>query len=82
MKKIIKSIMMIFVMFGCMFAMTACNDCEHTYGNWTTIKSATCTEDGKKEHKCTECGHTETKKIDALGHNYVGGVCTDCGKKQ
>ena len=82
MKKIIKSIMSFFVLFSCMSTMSACGDCYHTYGNWTIVKYATCTEDGKKEHECTKCGHTEFEKIYALGHNYVGGICTDCGAKQ
>ena len=28
------------------------------------------------------CGEDFVEVIDALGHNYVGGVCTDCGKSE
>lgn len=40
---------------------------NHVYGNWTTTKEPTATEEGEKSHSCTICGHTETQKIDALG---------------
>lgn len=36
----------------------------HTPGAWTTVKEATCTEKGKEEQKCTECGKTlDSKEI-------------------
>ena len=82
MKKIVKLFFILIMFVLCTTTLSACGKCEHTYGNWTVVKAATCTEDGKKEHKCTECGHKETEKINALGHDYVGGICTDCGKKQ
>ncbi len=40
---------------------------NHVYGDWTTTKEPTATEDGEKTRSCTICGHTETQKIDALG---------------
>ncbi len=40
---------------------------NHAYGDWTTTKEPTATEDGEKTRSCTICGHTETQKIDALG---------------
>ena len=29
---------------------------KHTTGDWTVVKEATCTEEGKKVRKCTSCG--------------------------
>ena len=43
----------------------------HTYGEWTTVKEATCTAAGQKQHTCTECGHVETEVIPATGHHWV-----------
>ncbi|MCL2070828.1 MAG: peptidoglycan DD-metalloendopeptidase family protein [Oscillospiraceae bacterium] len=41
----------------------------HSYGSWSTTKSATCTADGQQQRKCS-CGATETKSIAKLGHNW------------
>ena len=56
----------------------------HTYGEWTTVKEATCTAAGQKQHTCTECGHVETEVIPATGHHWVDKgdgthTCPDCG---
>ena len=56
----------------------------HTYGEWTTVKEATCTAAGQKQHTCTECGHVETEVIPATGHHWVDNgngthTCPDCG---
>jgi len=56
----------------------------HTYGEWTTVKEATCTAAGQKQHTCTECGHVETQEIPATGHHWVDKedgthTCTNCG---
>ena len=56
--------------------------CEHT--NKVAIgeeKDATCTEAGiTAGEKCADCDETITAQetIDALGHNYVNGVCVRC----
>ena len=56
----------------------------HTYGEWTTVKEATCTAAGEEKHTCTECGHVETEVIPATGHHWVDKgdgthTCPDCG---
>ena len=78
MKKAISLLMALVLTIGCL-ALTACSNCDHSYGNWATAKTATCTEDGQKERTCTECGHIETQVIKAPGHDYVDGICTECG---
>ena len=59
---------------------------EHSFGEWTVTKEATCTEEGSKERVC-ECGEKETEVIAALGHteaeavreNEVAPTCTENG---
>lgn len=50
----------------------------HSYGEWTTLKDATCTQNGTKQRTCSTCKKTEEAVIPALGHNYADGVCTNC----
>ena len=47
----------------------------------TTVQP-TCTTPGKRIYTCTTEGHTDDtyeETIDALGHEFVNGVCTRCG---
>ena len=41
----------------------------HEYSEWQITKNPTCIEDGIEERICS-CGETETRTVDALGHNY------------
>ena len=59
----------------------------HTFGTWTTIKNATCTQVGTKSRKCTVCGKTETQTIAKTGHKSVTdkaipATCTTDGKTE
>lgn len=46
----------------------------------TVHKSATCTEAGYETTYCRLCDYTtESVEIPKAPHNYVGGVCTECG---
>ncbi|MBO7630938.1 MAG: hypothetical protein J6S78_01245, partial [Lachnospiraceae bacterium] len=47
---------------------------NHSWGGWTTIKSATCTEYGSKKHSCNTCGKTESANISPTGHSVNGQV--------
>lgn len=51
----------------------------HQYGDWLTDAEPTCTEPGSKHRTCSYCGVTETVEMPATGHNYVSGVCQNCG---
>ena len=53
----------------------------HSFGEWVVTKEATCTEDGEQTRTCA-CGYSETQVIPATGHNYVNGVCANCGAVQ
>ena len=59
----------------------------HKFGNWTTTKSATCTESGTQIRKCETCGATESKSLSAKGHTEVVDkaiptTCTTDGKTE
>lgn len=59
------------VMLISLFMLAACGDPEHehAWGEWTTVKEATCLEDGSKERVCG-CGEKQTETIKALGHKW------------
>lgn len=70
-----------------------CNDCGESYNdNYIdavehkyivgTIKDASCAEKGEKTFTCDNCGDVYTENIPVLGHNYVDGVCSNCGAEQ
>ena len=51
----------------------------HVHSYTDNVKDPTCTEGGYTVHTCT-CGEQYTDSYtNALGHNYVNGVCTRCG---
>lgn len=56
------------------------SSCIHDFT--TDVTYATCTEPGKVVRTCTKCGRVETEKTSPTGHNYVAGICTDCGDRQ
>ncbi len=55
----------------------------HTWSQWTTDQEADCTEDGTQTRTCSVCGETETREVEALGHDYesvvVEPTCTTAG---
>jgi len=55
---------------------------DHSFGEWEIEIEPTCTEVGEETRKC-ECGKTETRPVDMLGHNYkiivTKPTCTDRG---
>lgn len=50
---------------------------EHSYSESIT-KQPTCTDTGVKTFTCV-CGDSHTETLPATSHNYVDGVCTECG---
>ena len=56
----------------------------HSYGNWTQTKAPTCTAKGTETKTCTRCNATETRDVEALGHNTThhaakAATCTEKG---
>ena len=58
---------------------------EHTFGNWTTTKEATCTQAGKKMVYCRVCEYEKEETIPViehtLGETTIEPTCTQEGKK-
>ncbi len=57
-----KLLLVVAFMLTLVFVLASCNNITHThtYGEWTTIKDATCTSEGIQERTC-DCGEKETK---------------------
>ena len=54
---------------------------QHVHSYTAVVTAPTCTEKGYTTHTCA-CGDSYVDTyVNALGHNYVGGVCTRCGAK-
>ena len=69
-----------------------CPDCNESWTEATAkadhineevvTKEPTCETTGTKTLTCTVCGSSIERTIDALGHNYVEGTCTNCGEAE
>ena len=51
----------------------------HEFGEWTTVKDATCKDIGERERSCS-CGEKEKENMAISGHTYVNGICSCCNK--
>ena len=84
MKKILLSLLLV----GSIGSMcTACTTSTppphvHNYGNWEIVVKPTCTEDGVREKTCDGCGDKIRESIPKTNHNFVDGICTECGEKE
>ncbi len=56
------------------------NALGHNLGAYSVVKNATCIENGSENTKCVRCTYTESRTINAVGHNYQNGVCSNCGQ--
>ena len=55
---------------------------RHSHNYVETVQETTCTQDGYAHYAC-HCGHEYTVEGEkATGHNYVDGVCENCGKSE
>ena len=83
MKRTTLVIILLAILVASCLVFTACGEPEHTcsFGEWTVIEKATCTEAGLKVRVC-ECGESQTEIIPA-GHSYTPVVkaptCTEQG---
>ena len=46
----------------------------HDWGEWTVTDEPTCTADGVETRSCARCQESETRPVDALGHDYTAAV--------
>ena len=56
--------------------------CSHIWKDGETLLEPTCTEAGKKQKVCENCGKLLEVEIPALGHNYENRVFTRCGEAE
>jgi uncharacterized protein (TIGR02145 family) len=70
----------------CALGIAGCGDDSgghiHSYGEWETVTSATCTAPGLESRTCGDCGHSENRTIPRLtgagcGSGVVDGFFTD-----
>ena len=81
-----RSLWFLLLILVCALALFACDGHVHDYGEWTTVKAATCTEEGEQERACS-CGEKQTKSIRATGHTEVidaaiDATCTEGGRTE
>ncbi len=56
---------------------------DHKHSYESKVTEPTCTAEGYTTYTCATCGHSyQGDTVPALGHNYVDGVCTRCGKAE
>ncbi len=85
--KLITAIVALSATVTCAFGLSSCallgggneNECQHSFGEWTTLEDAGCEKDGLKEHTCSICDETIEEVIPAYGHYYRDYVCAVCG---
>ena len=55
----------------------------HAYGEWVTVKEATCVQEGESRRECANCGLAQTKNLGLGDHGYSSVVtqptCTEAG---
>ena len=60
---------------------------QHSWHEWTTNSSPTCTKDGSRSRTCGRCGYTQTETIKKTGHKWGGwkttkeATCTKAGEQ-
>ncbi len=72
---------------GCGEIVSGCEETPvlgHNYGEWTVTTQPTCTEKGMEVRTCTRCSASETRDINALGHDIKhhaakAATCTEKG---
>jgi len=61
--------------------------CEHSWGEWTVVKPATCKEVGQEMRECSVCGEKEYRDIPMVAHTWgawtevEAASCTKMGKE-
>lgn len=73
------SVLFLLAVALCVIGLTSCNvstSCSHEWGDWSTTKAPTCTEDGMQERQCQKCEQTETALLEATGHDWSDATCT------
>ena len=80
-KKLLIFLFVLITLLWVTLSLSACGECEHSFGEWKTITKPTCTEKGLKERVCVSCDHKETEEIPAHFPIAVPAVAPTCTKK-
>ena len=76
-------VLLITLLFINISILTSCGKHEHTFDEGRVTQEATCTKEGIKEFKCTECEETKKETINKLEHLYettiIGSTCKETG---
>ena len=70
MKKILSLTFMAMLCVAALLSLSACGECEHSWGAWSVTKQATCEIAGEETRVCKECEEKDTRILSAKGHNY------------
>ncbi len=59
-------------------------DCVHNWGGWYVTTAPDCITEGEETRVCEYCNASETRPVDALGHDYIhhdsqAATCTEIG---
>ena len=59
-------------------------DCIHSWGDWEVTEEPSCTNAGEETRSCVHCNETESREVEALGHDLVqheakAATCTEIG---
>lgn len=86
MKKLLKMLVVVFVISALTLTLVACADpCKngHTWDEGTVDKAPTCTETGLTTYKCLKCDATEQRSTEKIAHTpkdvSVAPTCTTAG---
>ena len=83
----IKLIFCLFSIVLTLMLLVSCGECKHEFGEWETVKEATCVDSGIKTAMCSLCQLSKTKTIDAGKHSEItleglAATCTETGLSQ
>ena len=71
MKKTTKLLLAVLVVAVLCLSFAACDNHEHTYGDWTLTTAPTLTTEGSATRTCTGCEEKETVTVPALTDTSV-----------
>jgi len=82
-------IILVFMLI-CVFAFSSCDNadtavCQHSFGEWETVKQPTCQEEGKRARSCNNCPQIEEESISKTDTHTsvtdvaVSATCKDTG---
>ena len=72
MKRLAQAAAILALLVLVMPAFASCKKHEHTWGEWYTEKTPTCTMAGTEIRRCAECGDTDRRELAMTAHSFGG----------